>query len=185
MDAIASTAHALMDGHGLLERGWTFAFDRAKMRAGLCDSSRKRITLSRHLVNAADDAVRNVLLHEVAHALVGSEHGHDDVWRAKALEIGCDGTRCYLGGPLADPRWRVLCPCGTVDERRHALRRTLKDAACRLCAGKVLAIDTRLHGPWRYRCPCGGLDFHGTTLDARNFGVRCPECLCTVAASPT
>lgn len=33
--------------------------------------------------------MRQALLHEIAHALVRPGHGHDQVWKDKALQIGC------------------------------------------------------------------------------------------------
>ena len=38
--------------------------------------------------------MKNTLLHEIAHALAGHEHNHDEVWKATARSIGCDGCRC-------------------------------------------------------------------------------------------
>ena len=64
-------ARSLMNLHGQHE--WRLEFDRACERAGLCDFTRKTISLSRHFVelNLVDDVV-NTILHEIAHALVGS-----------------------------------------------------------------------------------------------------------------
>ncbi len=44
-------------------------------------------------------AMKQVLLHEVAHALVGPDHGHDQVWKDKALQIGCrpDCVSAFVG----------------------------------------------------------------------------------------
>jgi len=41
----------------------------------------------------SDELVRDTLLHEIAHALVGTAHGHDEVWKAKCLEIGAINLR--------------------------------------------------------------------------------------------
>jgi hypothetical protein len=38
--------------------------------------------------------VLQVVAHELAHAIVGYGHGHDAVWRAKAIELGDTGARC-------------------------------------------------------------------------------------------
>ena len=55
----------------------------------------KSIELSTKLVAINDEhRVRLTILHEVAHALTEG-HGHDAVWKAKLLEIGGDGKRCY------------------------------------------------------------------------------------------
>jgi hypothetical protein len=33
--------------------------------------------------------VKNSILHELAHVLVGKGHGHDEIWFRKALDLGC------------------------------------------------------------------------------------------------
>ena len=58
-------ADALITAH--LDDSWSFGFDSAKRRAGLCDYSRKRISVSRYLAARYDDDTNHqTLLHEVA-----------------------------------------------------------------------------------------------------------------------
>lgn len=49
----------------------------------------------------------DTVAHEVAHALVGPAHGHDAVWRRKAVELGGSGT----------PHARFLRSTGSMDWR--------------------------------------------------------------------
>ena len=95
-------------------REWSFAFDRAKMRAGLCDFKRKRISVSRYLTaRYTDDQVRQILLHEIAHALAGSRAGHGPKWKDIARSIGYDGKRTHEGSLAADLAPIVgYCPDG-------------------------------------------------------------------------
>ena len=124
-------ATGLMAEHGL--EGWKLVFDRARTRAGVCRPGRREIGLSRILTALHTDAeVRDTVLHEIAHALVGAQHGHDVVWRAKALAIGCNGTRCVPEtAAKPDAPWKGTCPAGHVVSR---FRRPSRVMSCRRCS---------------------------------------------------
>jgi 3-oxoacyl-(acyl-carrier-protein) synthase len=60
-----------MREHGL-ESHWEFVFDSAKQRAGLCNYSDHKISLSKYIVEYHSiDQSEQVILHEIAHALAG------------------------------------------------------------------------------------------------------------------
>lgn len=138
-------ARDLMDQHGLHE--WKLVLDNARTRAGVCRAGRREIGLSRVLTELHDEAeVRDTVLHEIAHALVGPEHGHDAVWRAQALRIGCSGQRCLSSStPRPDAPWVGTCAAGH-EVRRY--RRPTRVQACGVCAR---TFDPRHVIAWRYR----------------------------------
>ena len=110
LGAAIDLATELMDAHGLV--GWRIKLDHARRRAGQCDYTNKTISLSRLYVRHAEtDHIRDTILHEIAHALVGPRHGHDAVWRQKAREIGCTATRCH-NLSFARTKWVMTCPNG-------------------------------------------------------------------------
>lgn len=122
-------ATELMDAHGLV--GWRIKLDNARRRAGQCDYTNKIISLSRLYVRQADiDHIRDTILHEIAHALVGPHHGHDAVWRQKAREIGCSATRCH-NLSFARARWVMTCPKGCFSVERHRKKSGLVCASCK------------------------------------------------------
>ena len=123
-------AAELMDAHGLV--GWRVKLDHARRRAGQCDYTNKIISLSRLYVRHADiDHIRDTILHEIAHALVGPRHGHDAVWRQKAREIGCTAARCHSLS-FARARWVMTCPNGCFSVERHRKKSGLVCAYCKL-----------------------------------------------------
>jgi len=125
---------SLMDEHGLGH--WSLYFDRAKRRLGQTRFSRREIGLSEEYVaNNAEHLVRDTILHEIAHALVGSQHGHNATWRAKCREIGAKPQRCksQADGLVQNQqfKWSVTCPnCGP---RGGKHRKSNKPSACGTC----------------------------------------------------
>jgi predicted SprT family Zn-dependent metalloprotease len=79
------------------------------------------MTLSGPLIALNDEAeVRDTVLHEIAHALVGAKHGHDRVWKDTAEAVGCRPQRCYSAQTVRVPsaRYRFECPvCGHTGTR--------------------------------------------------------------------
>jgi len=92
---IREIAEGLMDEYGLIDRGWTFDFDKAVRRLGCCWYGKRKITLAKaNALVDTDDEVLDTILHEIAHALVGGGAGHGPVWQAKCREIGAKPDRC-------------------------------------------------------------------------------------------
>ena len=64
-----------------------FKFTGAIKEYGSCDGKTIRLSVNRAL-NHKIDYVKNTLLHEIAHAIVGLHNGHREVWQIKAKELG-------------------------------------------------------------------------------------------------
>lgn len=111
---------------------WSFGFDHARTRAGQCDYTRHRITVSRHLAaRLDDDEVHQVLLHEVAHALAGHPAGHGRRWQSIARELGYVGSRLHDGAAAAElASWVGTCPAGHLHYRHRRPSRPLSCAKC-------------------------------------------------------
>jgi predicted SprT family Zn-dependent metalloprotease len=143
-------ARELMDEHGLYD--WTLRFDRSVKRFGQCRYSSRTISLSAPLVERNTiERARNTILHEIAHALVGPGHHHNRVWRSKAIEIGCDGRRCYEDAevqPVPAP-WIGTCPSCGYETDRHRLTDKARRAACRACCQGT--YDAAYRFVWRRR----------------------------------
>ncbi|WP_440710157.1 SprT-like domain-containing protein [Herbiconiux sp. YIM B11900] len=132
LSRVTTWANALIALH-LDPSVWRFGFDNAKTRAGQCNYTAKRITVSRYLAaRYEDDEVHQILLHEVAHALAGSAAGHGPRWVAISREIGYEGKRLH-DGDRADELapWIGRCPAGH-EFYRH--RRPSGRLSCSLCA---------------------------------------------------
>jgi hypothetical protein len=120
----------LMTEHGLIGNGWSFKFDHAKRRYGCCAYSKRIISISGPLTEIREqDKVKNTILHEIAHALVGAGHGHDSVWKEKALEIGCNGERCGNDVRIKG-NWIGECPNGHVSYKHRIPKRKMSCGIC-------------------------------------------------------
>lgn len=112
---------------------WSFGFDHAKRRAGLCNFTSRRITVSRHLaLRFDDDEIHQILLHEVAHALAGPGAGHGPQWKRIAADIGYAGGRTHDGEIAHElAPWIGHCPGGHEHVR---FRRPTRQSSCARCA---------------------------------------------------
>jgi predicted SprT family Zn-dependent metalloprotease len=129
--AARKLALELMARHGLGD--WTFAFNKRKQTLGLCRHSISTIELSIYLVDRnSEEEIKDTILHEIAHALVGPEHGHDAVWKAKAIEVGARPERCGEAD-MPEGRWRACCGgCGQAFSR-HRKPKRLRGWFCQAC----------------------------------------------------
>lgn len=98
----------------------------------------KVVELSTKLVQINDvERVRLTILHEVAHALTEG-HGHDYVWKAKLLEIGGDGKRCYSSSDT-----------NTIERVRSSKLYTLQCQGCDYSGGRY---RRKMNGYYHKRC---------------------------------
>lgn len=145
LDRVRVWADALIRMH--LDASWTFAFDNAKRRAGLCDYARKRISLSRYLAARYDDDTNHqTLLHEVAHALAGPAAGHGREWKRIARELGYVGEATHRGETATElAPWVGVCPAGHTVYRH---RRPTRQSSCVKCSPR---FDPRYLFAWHRR----------------------------------
>src|SRR5258708_39873695 len=81
---------SLLDEQNLRDWKLSLTIDTYKPFLGMCDARNKRIILNAHHIDTHPDVeVINTIRHEVAHALTIG-HAHDELWAAKARELGCD-----------------------------------------------------------------------------------------------
>ena len=145
LDRVRTWAEALIRLH--LDPSWTFGFDNARTRAGLCSYDKKRISVSRLLAaRYDDDEIHQVLLHEVAHALAGAGAGHGPRWKKVARDLGYEGKRLH-GGAIADELapWVGHCPAGHVHYR---YKRPTRVVSCAKCSR---SFDLRYEISWQKR----------------------------------
>ena len=147
-----ATGRRLLREHGLDD--WTIVADRAKTRAGVCRFGRRQIGLSAPLtVLHSEEEVLDTILHEIAHALVGPQHGHDAVWRAKAREIGCSGERCVSSdSPRVPGDWVGRCPAGHEKTRHRAPTRLMSCGECSQAVRPPPPVHLDLPGARRPPC---------------------------------
>lgn len=133
IESIQQTALELIVKYGL--RKWHFKFDHSTRRAGCCNYRDKTISIAFELARSGtDEDIRDTILHEIAHAIVGKKHNHDALWKAKAQEIGCSGERTHKL-TFAPPRWFVTCKnrCWT-----HTAQQRNSKLICRTCGANVI-----------------------------------------------
>jgi len=125
--------------HGLAD-SWQLAYDNGCVRAGACFHTSRTLSFSRHLIaKLSPKQWAEAILHEIAHALAGPEHGHDSTWQRICCAIGGTGKRCH-DYTLAKPKWVLGCVAGCW--KKASFRRS--------CLNRK-PLCSRCHSPCRYQ----------------------------------
>ncbi len=147
LEATRVLAGLLMHHHGLGH--WKFGFDRCVRRAGVCNFTKKQITLSEHFAEMNSmERVKDTILHEIAHGLAGYEADHGPQWQAICAQIGAEPRSCYDPAVTTMPegRYRAVCPCCDKLFTRHRMpKRKHYCAACGYNRG-LLDFEEYLEG---------------------------------------
>jgi predicted SprT family Zn-dependent metalloprotease len=107
---VAQLAKDQIEEHGL-NSSWQFVFDSAKQRAGLCNYSDHKISLSKYIVEYHSiDQSEQVILHEIAHALAGKSAGHGPNWKNVAKSIGYRAEK-FTGKEIAEQTAKWIGEC--------------------------------------------------------------------------
>ena len=128
---VAQLAKDKMREHGL-SANWEFVFDSAKQRAGLCNYSDYKISLSKYIVEYHSiDQSEQVILHEIAHALAGKSAGHGPNWKKTAKSIGYRSEK-FTGKEIAEQiaKWVGECRNG---HRHYRFKSPKAKLSCLYC----------------------------------------------------
>ena len=139
------------DSHGLSDWHIRLTTDSNSRFLGLCSHKDKCIILSAHHIDIhPSEEVINTIRHEMAHALVGSGNGHNEVWQSKAKEVGCSNTAPCSNLSLSPEIIEAIRSGATVeitfDEetiRRPKYQITRLQDKCEHC-GKVAKVKSEL-----------------------------------------
>lgn len=133
-------AKDLMHEHGLLQTGWAFGWSKATHTFGITYPTVQLIKLSKPLTELnAEEIVRDVILHEIAHALapLGTRHGRE--WEMIAKRLGARPEKYYDRAGVVRPalRHEGVCPtCGYKTYRTCVPRGKKYCRRCVFAAGK-------------------------------------------------
>jgi len=181
LDDVRSRAEALMRdlgeaglGEALQDYGWTFGFDRARVRLGRCTFQGKTIALGLpHALSGWTAEVEDTVRHEIAHALDFETRGrsaHDAVWKRWAVRCGATPKACSRAPRPADVDAPYAGVCPTCGHRQPFYRAVVRTYRCPSCRTTPLAVVDRAGMPVAARaafvgtCPACG--------DAQSFARR-------------
>lgn len=129
-------AFQLLKEHNL--KDWTYETNARKRTLGLCFSHLKRIELSVYFIEHNTLAVvRETLLHEIAHALVGSDQGHNAVWMEMAETLGCQPRRKSAAAVMPPGPWQATCAGCNRLFSKHRKPKYISGNSCAICGPKI------------------------------------------------
>ncbi len=129
----------LVKEYGLDDKGWKFDISNSQSRLGVCKHDTKRIEVSSYYFHTDMEEIEDTIRHEIAHALVGSDHDHDDVWRAMCIKVGAKPQRLadeHLK-TSAKPNYVIKCPSCNWKVYRFRMKQRNFGSRCPECGTQV------------------------------------------------
>lgn len=115
---------------------YRFGWMNEKRTNGRCEYRTRTIRLSRHLTPLRTDAaVRQTIMHEIAHALTqGSGHGRE--WKNQMRAFGLSPNRCSQDAPdiSSIAKYKVVCATHGITGHMHRKPRVAR--SCGKCSRK-------------------------------------------------
>lgn len=100
--------------YGLAQMGWSVSMFEHDKHLGECDYEHKTLKFSRGLVSQVDNLQRiDTILHEIAHAIAGSQAEHGPGWKRIAKKIGAYPkavARITASTHEYNYVWQTVCP---------------------------------------------------------------------------
>lgn len=98
-------AYEMVEEH-LHHSDWAVTFDRSRHRAGMTNFKKGVISLSIPFVlRYSEREVEQLMLHEIAHVLVGPGKDHGKEWKDQAKKLGYEGGATVDGLPNGGADW--------------------------------------------------------------------------------
>lgn len=110
-------------------------FMNSKRAAGICISAPANvIAIAREYMNSdqvTEYDIYNTLLHELAHAIVGCDQGHNEFWKKTFIILGGDGNKHSSKG-IDDVfyKYTIFCKEGCKANRDRLHQKTWRDKYC-------------------------------------------------------
>lgn len=134
---VAELSKNILDEHkrkGNVPQDWKFKFNVGRRLLGKCDYVKKTISLSKHFaLVATKEQIIEITLHEISHCAIGRGHGHSEIWKKKAIELGAKPVRCASYESCKNIPAKFTGKCPTCFRTFQAFRR-LKNMDKRICS---------------------------------------------------
>jgi len=122
----------LLKKHGLHD--WIMDFNHSRKSFGNCWYRVKKVSLSAPLVTInPEERVKDTVLHEIAHGIVGPGHDHDHVWESKFQEIGGSGRARWSEEETIPALTRFELHCKVHGLVKRMTRRPKHPMSCSQC----------------------------------------------------
>ena len=116
---------------------YKFEWSKSKRRLGSCSYHKKTIRLSVYYTLINDESImKDVVLHEIAHALSPSDAGHGPVWKDMCTVVGAKPERCapsIINRPIGKYKYQCI-NCNKMIVRIRKINKS--GLACSDCCNK-------------------------------------------------